>query len=211
MAKYDFFIVPGKEEKPQYTARIVHEGEMDIDKIARQAAYYNRMPRATILAAWTNIAEIIREALKEGKRIHLNGIGYLSLSATSEKVDNPKVLRAESIRYKGINLRTDKECDQAMCITKFERTHVKHTRPVSDADLLTFLKEHFKNNPYITRKKLAASCGLSYITANRKLKQFVEEGILTHPGPRNSSFYFLHKAYAGIPETDEENQGNLPE
>ena len=192
MAKYDFFPAPNPEkgEQTKYIAKVVNDGEMDINEIARLAEFYTRANRGTILMAWDTILTRILEALKEGKRVHLDGLGYLSISATSETVDTTNEIRAESVHYKGVNFRPDRACNRKLCITHFERTHARHSISIEDTDVIAFLKQHFRTNEFITRKDLAYACTLSPTSANRKLKQFVADGILKHPGSRNSAFYF---------------------
>lgn len=195
MAKYDFFITPDPEktEKTKYIAKIVNDGDLDINEIARLTEHYTRTSRGAILLAWDSILTRVIEALKEGKRVHLDGLGYLSLAATSKVVDAPDEFRAESVHYKGVNFRPDKSCNRNLCITKFERTHVKHSSTTHPDEIRTFLREFFRSNEYITCRILSQKCKLSVTSAGRKMRELVAEGMLKHPGPRNSAFYFKGK------------------
>lgn len=192
MAKYDFFITPDPEktEKTKYIAKVVNDGDIDINEIARLTEHYTRANRGAILLAWDSILTRVMEALKEGKRVHLDGLGYLSLSATSKVMDAPDEIRAESVHYKGIHFRPDRACNRSLCTTRFERTHVKHSQTTSPDEMMAFLTRHFQANEYITCRILSKACGLSITSAGRKMRELVANGILKHPGPRNSAFYF---------------------
>ncbi len=192
MAKFDFFTTPDPEKKgrKKFIAKVVSNGEMDIEEIARLAAHYTRANRGVILMAWDTILERILGALKEGKRVHLDGLGYLTLTATSQLTDKPDEIRAESVHYKGVNFRADKSCNRSLRTTRFERTHARHSAKTDSDKVVDFLRTHFQTNEYITRKELVYACTLSPTSANRILKQLVEEGFLKHPGARNSAFYF---------------------
>lgn len=192
MAKFDFFTTPDPEKKgrKKFIAKVVGSGDMDIEEIARLAAHYTRANRGVILMAWDTILERILEALKEGKRVHLDGLGYLTITATSHLVDKPNEIRAESVHYKGVHFRADKSCNRSLRTTRFERMHARHSVKTDNNKVVDFLKTHFQTNEYITRKELVHTCTLSPTSANRILKQLVEEDFLKHPGARNSAFYF---------------------
>lgn len=190
--KYDFFRIPDlvSEGKTRYSARTILSGEVDMERIADIVASRCTMKQADVQGVWNAMLRVIKEELKNGKRIHLDGLCYLNLSAQSEMVRTTKEIRAESILCRDIRYRTEKELRYELRHTKFERHSGRHSADVSDIEIDGMLREYFKYNAFITRKEFCRLCKLSPTTAMRKIKVLVQDGKLSHPGSRNSGFYF---------------------
>lgn len=190
--KYDFFKIPDlvSEGKTKYSARTILSGEVDMERIADVVASRCTMKQADVRGVWDAMLRIIKEELQNGKRIHLDGLCYLNLSAQSPMVRSTKEIRAESILCRDIKYRTEKELKRTLRHTRFERQSGKHSSEISDIEIDGILREYFKYNAYITRKEFARLCKLSPTTAMRKIKDLVQNDKLSHPGSRNSGFYF---------------------
>lgn len=189
--KYDFFKVPEliTKGKERYSARSVISGEMDLEQIADIVASRSTVKQSDVLAAWKGMLQVIKEGLADGKRVHLNGLCYMNLSAQSDFVRSTKEIRAESIRCRDIVYRTEKDVKRSLAVVKFERGNIRHSSDVSDIEIDSMLRDYFKYNTYITRKEFARICKLSPSTAIRKMNILVSEGKLDRPAKR-AGFYF---------------------
>lgn len=190
--KYDFFKIPDlvSEGKTRYSARTILSGEADMKKIANIVASRCSMKQPDVMGVWDAMLRVIKEELENGKRVHLDGLCYLHLSAESPAVRTTNEIRAESIFCRDIKYRTEKEVKRLLRHTKFERHNGHHSADVSDIEIDGMLREYFKYNAFITRKEFERLCKLSPTTAMRKIKILVQEEKLSHPGSRNSGFYF---------------------
>ena len=45
--------------------------------------------------------------LKDGWRVHIDGIGYFDVSLTAPETRNPKDTKASSVKFKNVNFRAD--------------------------------------------------------------------------------------------------------
>lgn len=64
-----------------------------------------------------------------------------------------------------------------------------HSNKITEAEVLTWLSQPFKNEPTVRRRQLEEQLGLSRYMAVKYLKQFVSEGKLSRPGFKNDSVY----------------------
>lgn len=190
--KYDLFKVPNlvTKGKERYSARVIINGEVDLEKIADIVASRSTVKQGDVLAAWKGMLQVIKEELSEGRRVHLDGLCYMNLSAQSDIVRSTTEIRAESIHLRDIVYRTEKDLKRILSAVKFERSKARHSSDVSDIEVDGILRDHFKYNAYITRKEFARICKFSLSTAMRKLNGLIGEGKLTRPAVRRAGFYF---------------------
>lgn len=60
--------------------------------------------------------------LKDGWRVHIDGIGYFDVSLTAPETRNPKDTKASSVKFKNVNFRADKELRYRVAELKAERS-----------------------------------------------------------------------------------------
>lgn len=190
--KYDFFKVPDLvcEGKEQYSARTILSGEIDLEGIADIVASRSTVKQADVLGAWKGMLQVIEEELKNGKRVRLDGLCCLNLSAHSPMVSSVREIRAESIHFKDIVYRTERGLKKHLSGVKFERSGACHSSGISGEKIDQLMHEHFQSNAYITRKDFARLCKLSSSTAIRKLNLLIGDGKLSRLDNNRSGFYF---------------------
>ena len=193
-AKYDFFPTPqpkSKQPKERYHARLVVEHTYTNKDIAEEISKRSTIRKAEVMAVFDEMAEFFLQKLGEGHAIKLDGLGTFRIRAKSPSVRSKKEVRAESIKFGGVVYRAEKKLTIRLGATKFQKVaYSKTSVDISEIEIDGRLMEHFKDHAYITTKDLQILCGLSKHTALRRLKERVEAGKLTHPGPLRSAFYF---------------------
>lgn len=204
--KYDLFKVPGLVSvgKRCYSARTVLSGEIDLEEIANIVASRSTVKQSDVLGAWKGMLQVIKEELENGRRVHLDGLCYLNLSAHSHMVRSSTAIRAESVHCKDVVYRTEKGLKKMFSGVKFERSKGNHSSAISGIVIDGLMREHFRYNSYITRKEFARLCKLSSSTAIRKINKLVEAGKLVRPAtnPRSGLYFPVPGIYVSAHRGD---------
>ena len=176
-AKYDFYKTPVSKDsmkRPRFHARIVSSGTIDTDDLAKR------------------IHGRCTEYLREGKRVHIDGLGYLQVTLQCPAVQSTHEIRAESIRFKSVAFRPEVELKDSLKTMTLERAKYKsHSRQLGPERIDQLLASYFAEHEYMTRVAFQRLCGLTSSTASRRLHQFVEAGKLRDIGTRHQSLYVL--------------------
>lgn len=152
------------------------------------------LTRADVRAVLTELRHIIEQSLIEGRRFHLNGIGYLSLSASScINEEEEKKITGKNIFLRGINFLPEREL-----LTAVRRNVTFHRSTMSSRSVIYTEKElwgkvagYLSTNHYVTVRILREQFALSYYTAEKWLDAFVAEGRLVKEGTRHQPLYFM--------------------
>ena len=192
-ALYDLFRTPQPkdEKKVRYHARSVVTGKVSTRDLVRSIAGRSAFKEGVVTGVLMALEDALRDALAEGKSVQLDGVGAFRISAKSPSVRDRHEIRAESIEFKGVVYKADRNLLRKLSTTKFMRTKYSQcSADVSEIEIDGLLMEYFKEHDYITTKEMQLLCGLSNATALRRLKERVKEGKLTHPGHLRAPFYF---------------------
>lgn len=185
-AEYDFYSNPiphGSNRKPRLHARIVTNGTIGTEDLAKEIQARCSLTTGDILATLVSLSKVITEHLRDGDRVHIEGLGYLQMTLQCPAIKSPKEIRAESIHFKSVAFRPEVALKDALKTTSFVRTTRKnHSNKYSEIEIDGLLTGHFLDNPYITRQDFQSLCGLTKTTANRRLTQLVKEGKLKKEG-----------------------------
>ena len=105
-ALYDLFRTPQPkgEEKVLYHARSVVTGKMTTHDLIHTIAQRSAFKEGVVTGVLIGLEEVLRDALADGKSIHLDGIGSFRISAKSPSVRDKHEIRAESIEFKGMDI-----------------------------------------------------------------------------------------------------------
>lgn len=74
----------------KYFAKAVSQGDVTLLQLAEEASRNTTLKKSDVLAVLTELEEMMRLQLAEGKTVVLDGIGRFSLRVESEGVDDPK-------------------------------------------------------------------------------------------------------------------------
>ncbi len=192
-ALYDLFRTPQQkgETKVRYHARSVVTGKTSTKDLIRTISKRSAFKEGVVTGVLIALEEVLRDELAAGKSVQLDGVGAFRISAKSPSVRDRHEIRAESIEFKGVVYKADKQLLKKLSGTKFMRTKYSQCyNEISEIEIDGLLMEYFKEHDYITTKEMQQLCGLSNATALRRLKERVKEGKLSHPGHLRAPFYF---------------------
>ena len=192
-ALYDLFRTPQQkgETKVRYHARSVVTGKTSTKDLIRTISKRSAFKEGVVTGVLIALEEVLRDELAAGKSVQLDGVGAFRISAKSPSVRDRHEIRAESIEFKGVVYKADKQLLKKLSGTKFMRTKYSQcSNEISEIEIDGLLMEYFKEHNYITTKEMQQICGLSNATALRRLKERVKAEKLSHPGHLRAPFYF---------------------
>lgn len=187
--KFEFYESPNTigTRKKRYHARVVNWQRIDTDHLAREIQYGSSLTVADIKATIISLSEKLAYYLKDGARVHIEGIGYFHVSLTCPETRTPSATRANRVKFKSVTFRADKYLKKELASVKTARSEYKpHSMPTTKDDIDTLLTEYFATNSVLTRRKFEQLCMLRRATAGRYIKQLAKEGKLRNISiPRN--------------------------
>ena len=89
--KFEFYESPNTigTRKKRYHARVVNWQRINTDYLAREIQYGSSLTVADIKATIISLSEKLAYYLKDGARVHIEGIGYLHISLTCPETRTP--------------------------------------------------------------------------------------------------------------------------
>lgn len=191
--QYDFYANPspeGSNQQPKLHARVRTTGTTSTQRLAELIKETTALSTSDVKGMLDALVESITFELSHGNRVHLEGIGYFSLTLSCPPVRSPKEIRAESIKVKNIAFRPEVEWKERFRGVQLERTRLKnHSLKYSDIEIDGLLTGHFLDHPYITTRQFCHLCGYTQTTGGRKIKRLVEAGKLRCTGYANTVMY----------------------
>lgn len=196
---YDLYKIKdlgNEENQGLLRARFVSKGTISTERLIKWIQQTSGFNHGQVRGVITCLCEGILQHLEDGHDVHLDGLGYFSLSLGSRPVEGRKDIRAESVGFKKLLFRAGKSVRRRLTGIVARRVNYPTARPAElnrdkKADLLRkFLAVH----PCITRADYAR------ITCTRKnmaiddLNEFIRQGWLCKYGSGRTVVYLLNKA-----------------
>ena len=133
--KYDIYASPvpsGSQREPHYHARVVGSDTVDMEELIHRIHRRCTLTKGDLKAAFVELSEEIVNCLCAGDTIHIDEIGYFSLSLSTPSDLSPKNNRHPGIGIKSVNFRPDvlfkKKLENR---AEFEcATHKSHSAPL---------------------------------------------------------------------------------
>ena len=195
--KYEIHYLPnaGGNEETRRFAHIFEEPAMDDKQMIERIAKHSCLGEGEVSAVLMRLRDIIEEDLKDGRRVNIPEIGYLSLSAdlTMDDLKPDCKVRADYVSVKGIKFRPNADLlKQVKHHTHFEKSqYTSRSYPFSEDTLKEKIKEYLKVHRSINRRTLEMEFHIRKQTALNWLKKLVDSGFLIKEGSRTAPVYFL--------------------
>ena len=160
-ALYDLFRTPQQkgETKVRYHARSVVTGKTSTKDLIRTISKRSAFKEGVVTGVRIALEEVLRDELATGKSVQLDGVGAFRISAKSPSVRDRHEIRAESIEFKGVVYKADKQLLKKLSGTKFMRTKYSQcSNEISEIEIDGLLMEYFKEHDYITTKEMQQLC-----------------------------------------------------
>ncbi|MDE5678720.1 HU family DNA-binding protein [Phocaeicola sp.] len=211
--KFEFYESPHTigTDKKHYHARVVNWQRIDTDHLAREIHHSSSLTIADIKATLISLSEKLVYHLKDGARVHLEGIGYFHISLACPETHSPQKTRANKVKFKSVTFRADKYLKKELSATKTERSKYKpHSASLTEEQIDLLLTEYFRTNNVLTRRVLEQLCMMKRATAGRHMARLAKEGKLRNISIPHNPIYEPAPGFYGrekLPEPVSEPEG----
>ena len=205
---YDWYENPNAEGDPEERGlhpRPLLNGKVSMKQLYARVHARSSLTTGDVMNAIDCLTQICGEELREGREVHIEGLGYFSptLEAT-QKVTRSTLNKHLKVRLKSISFRPDVNLKSALTgITATRSKYTRHSQRLSEAEIDMRLKEYFAEHDVLIRYDFQNLCGMARTTANGHLKRLQEEGKLLNVGRRTQPFYRPMPGHYGMPQDAE--------
>ena len=121
--KFEFYESPNTigTRKKRYHARVVNRERISTDHLAQEIHHSSSLTVADIKATIIALSEKLAYHLKDGARVHIEGIGYFHISLTCPETPTPHSTRANNVKFKSVTFRADKYLKKQLADVKTKR------------------------------------------------------------------------------------------
>ena len=200
---YDWYENPGEsddsEEKGLHP-RIFLNGKVETDKLCRMIHGRSSLSVGDVKNAFEILAQICGEELREGREVHIEGLGYFApILRSTQKVTRSTKNKWSKMELKTIGFRPDARLRGELVGAKASRSkYARHSESLSEVEIDMRLKEYFADHDVMLRYDFQEVCCMTRTTANRHLRRLLEEGKLRNIGKRMQPIYVAAAGYYGV-------------
>ena len=200
---YDWYENPGEsddsEEKGLHP-RIFLNGKVGTDKLCRMIHGRSSLSVGDVKNAFEMLAQICGEELREGREVHIEGLGYFApILSSTQKVTRSTKNKWSKMELKTIGFRPDASLRGELVGVKASRSkYARHSESLSEVEIDMRLKEYFADHDVMLRYDFQEVCCMTRTTANRHLRRLLEEGKLRNIGKRMQPIYVAAAGYYGV-------------
>ena len=200
---YDWYENPGEsddsEEKGLHP-RIFLNGKVGTDKLCRMIHGRSSLSVGDVKNAFEMLAQICGEELREGREVHIEGLGYFApILRSTQKVTRSTKNKWSKMELKTIGFRPDARLRGEFVGAKASRSkYARHSESLSEVEIDMRLKEYFADHDVMLRYDFQEVCCMTRTTANRHLRRLLEEGKLRNIGKRMQPIYVAAAGYYGV-------------
>lgn len=180
-----------KKNKVRYHARPVSYETVDTKKLVYRIHDRCSLSPSDVISTLEELKYEVAQCLKEGKKVHIDGLGYLQITLScEEEIRDPKDKRVHKVKLKAVKFKADKELKAELSDMEFHRSKYRpHSTGLSDIEIDMRLTEYFAENQIITRRKFQYLCEMTQITASRYIKKLITEKKLQNLGTTHQPIY----------------------
>lgn len=200
---YDWYENPGEsndsEEKGLHP-RIFLNGKVGTDKLCRMIHGRSSLSVGDVKNAFEMLAQICGEELREGREVHIEGLGYFApILRSTQKVTRSTKNKWLKMELKTIGFRPDARLRGELRGAKVSRSkYARHSESLSAVEIDMRLKEYFADHDVMLRYDFQEVCCMTRTTVNRHLRRLLEEGKLKNIGKRMQPIYVASAGYYGV-------------
>jgi len=193
--RYDFFEVNElNKTKGKYRARSVSLGKIDTNKLAHWMSQVSGISTAEAKGFIEVLTDSVLDFIVDGYEVEVGKLGYFSASVTSDLVDGPNEIRAESIRFSRLNYRAGIQVKKRINSAGIERVKRPRNKSKTGKTTLTeraeLLKKHLAGRKFVTRADYMRLANINRnLAAIEDLNIFISEGWLERHGAGRTVIY----------------------
>lgn len=133
------------------------------------------------------------EKLSDGYTVHLDGIGYFSLSLKCASDINPRYIKDDDVQVRSIKFTPDKDLINRfrnVCLER-EVDDAHHSAKLDEEEMKQKLVEYFKTHAFLQRRDFEQLTGFNSSKSTRVIRELVKEGMLKNAGTKYQPVYVM--------------------
>lgn len=179
-----------EEEEVNYHPRVVNLQHVTTQKLAAEIHTATTFGEAEVEAMLMELSRCMGNHLREGQRVHLDGIGYFQVTLQATEPIHSITAHANKVKFKSVNFQADKDLKGEFIGMHAQRSKYKpHSASLSEANIDRLLTKYFATNPVLTRTDLQSLCCFTQSMAARHLRRLKEQGRIENIGIRTQPIY----------------------
>ena len=184
--KFDLFENPVKEgvSAPKLHAKVITKDVVTTREIREAIRKKCTASPADVAAVITALNDELYENLSNGYAVHLEGIGYFSLSLKCAPDINPKYIKDDDVQVRSIKFTPDKDL-----IDRFQSVYLE--RKLDEEEVKQKLAEYFKNHSFLQRRDFERLTGFNSSKSTRVIRELVKDGVLKNAGTKFQPVYVV--------------------
>lgn len=182
--------------------RIFLNGKVSTEQLCNEIHTRSSLSTGDVKNVFANLAKIFSEELREGREIHLEGIGYFypTLKST-QRVTRSTAQKSHKLALKTIRFRPDVNLKGALVGIRGSQTKFsRHSQKLTEDEIDTRLDEYFAQHSMMVRTDFQQVCGMARTTAKTHIGRLREEGKLLNIGTRAQPIYVPAPGHYGVAE-----------
>jgi len=152
--------------------------------------------KSEVEAMLMELSRCMGNHLREGERVHLDGIGYFQITLQTTEPVHSLGTRADKVKFKSIRFQADRDLRSSCIATHVRRSKYKpHSASLSQEEIDNKLTEYFVTNVALTRSRMQSLCEFTQSMAARQLRRLKAEGKLKNIGKPTQPIYVPATGY----------------
>ena len=193
--EYDLYENPGKEvgDSPRLHAKVVTKNVVTTKNLRENITRKCTATPADVAAVLTAISDELYDALSDGYSVHIDGLGYFSLSLSCNSEVGSGNMDNVDVWVRGIKFVPEK-----VFVEKFETANLvrvkdesRHSEKMSDDEVMKRLETYFAKNQYMQRTDFEELTGFNLSKSSRYIKRLVDDGVLKNISSKFHPVYVL--------------------
>ncbi|WP_279104096.1 HU family DNA-binding protein [Bacteroides acidifaciens] len=188
---------PVKEgEEPSYHPRVVNFQHVTTQRLAREIHMATTFGKSEVEAMLMELSRCMSNHLREGERVHLDGIGYFQITLQATEPIHSLTTRADKVKLKSISFQADRDLKSSCMATHLRRSKYKpHSVSLTEEEIDRKLTEYFATHPVLTRSNMQSLCCFTQSMASRQIRRLKAEGKLQNIGKPTQPIYVAGSGY----------------
>lgn len=193
---YDIYTIPDPQDADKQLShvRMVSNGFTEAKDLEKLICKRCTVTSTDIVAVLDALSHAMQDEFLQGRRVHLQGIGYFHPTIQAVPETNPEEIqkvRAPQLKVKSIAFRPEKEWMESINEEASFRPprHANHSEAQTEISIMGLLTDYFASHEELDRKKFEELCNQTRSTAMRWIRKLIADGKLENIGNRHAPRY----------------------
>lgn len=193
--EYDLYENPGMEggDSPRLHAKVVTKDVMTTKNLCEYITMKCTATPADVAAVLTAISDELYDALSDGYSVHIDGLGYFSLSLSCNSEAGSRNMDNVDVWVRGIKFVPEKVFVEKFGTANLVRVkdESRHSEKMSDDEVMKRLETYFAKSQYMQRSDFEKLTGFNLSKSSRYIKRLVDDGVLKNISSKFHPVYVL--------------------